>query len=162
MTPAWRRERKAVDIELAGAAGCAEFYTMRCNWLFGSFLVIVAACQAPERAPLRPLPDDGPPVPYAELLTRARAQCTIATEAFYVNKWDDVEDAARGLEQTAHFLPKAEDVPAKQKESLAAVTTNLNKDAVKLREAAKAKDEKAANEVLQRLHLTVRELRLDK
>jgi hypothetical protein len=33
---------------------------------------------------------------------------------------------------------------------------------VKLREAAKAQDEKAANETLQRLHLTVREMRLDK
>jgi hypothetical protein len=135
---------------------------MRRTLLFGSVLLLATACQTPERVALRPLPDDGPPVPYAELLTRARAQCTIATEAFYVNKWPDVEDAARGLEQTAHYLPKAEDVPAKQKEAIPAVSTSLSKDAVKLREAAKSQDEKAANEVLQRLHLTVRELRLDK
>ena len=130
--------------------------------LIGSRVLFATACQIPERPALRPLPEDGPPLPYAELLTRARAQCTVATEAFYVNKWADVEDAARGLEQTAHYLPKAEDIPAKQKDALPAVSTSLNKDAVKLREAAKAQDEKAANEVLQRLHLTVRELRLDK
>jgi hypothetical protein len=86
----------------------------------------------------------------------------IATEAFYINRWPDVEDAARGLEQTAHYLAKAEDVPAKQKDQLNALSTSLSKEAVKLRDAAKAQDEKAANETLQRLHLTVREMRLDK
>jgi hypothetical protein len=135
---------------------------MRRTWLFGCLLFCVPACVAPERAPLRPLPDDGPPLPYAELLTRTRAQTMIATEAFYINRWPDVEDAARGLEQTAHYLAKAEDVPAKQKEQLKALSTGLSKDAEKLREAAKAQDEKAANETLQRLHLTVREMRLDK
>jgi hypothetical protein len=135
---------------------------MRRTLLCSCLLLIIPACQLPERAPLRPLPEDGPPLPYAELLTRARAQSMIATEAFYVNKWPDVEDAARGLEQTAHYLAKAEDVPAKQKDQLNAVTTSLSKDAVKLREAAKVQDEKAANETLQRLHLTVREMRLDK
>jgi hypothetical protein len=131
--------------------------------LFASLLLMATSCTAPERAALPPpLPDNGPPLSYAELLLRARTQATVATEAFYVNKWSDLEDAARGLEQTAKFLGKAEDVPAKQKESLAAVSTSLNKDAVKLRDAAKAQDEKAANETLQHVHLTVRELRLDK
>jgi hypothetical protein len=135
---------------------------MRRTLLFTCLLLIVPACQLPERAALRPLPEDGPPLPYAELLTRARAQTMIATEAFYINRWPDVEDAARGLEQTAHYLAKAEDVPAKQKEQLEALSTSLTKDATKLRDAAKAQDEKNANETLQRLHLTVREMRLDK
>ena len=125
-------------------------------------LLFVPACAVPERVVLAPLPENGPPLPYAELLTRARVQATIATEAFYVNKWSDVEDAARGLEQTSRYLQKAEDVPAKQKEELAAHCTSLSKDAVKLRDAAKAQDVKEANDTLQRLNLTIRELRLDK
>src|SRR5258708_26369401 len=106
---------------------------MRRTLLFGCLLVLVPACTLPERAPLRPLPEDGPPLPYAELLTRTRAQTMIATEAFYINRWPDVEDAARGLEQTAHYLAKAEDVPAKQKDQLNALSTSLTKEAVTLR-----------------------------
>jgi hypothetical protein len=135
---------------------------MRRILLLGSLLLALSACTAPERVPLQPLPENGPPVPYAELLTRARIQATGATEAFYVNKWSEVEDAARGLEQTARFLPKSEDVPPAQKENLTAICTSLGTDATKLREAAKAQNEKAANETLQRLNLAIRELRLNK
>jgi hypothetical protein len=135
---------------------------MRRTLLLSGLLLLVPACAVPERVALQPLREDGPPLPYAELLTRARAQATIATEAFYVNKWADVEDAARGLEQTGRYLGKAEDVPAKQKDELTAVSTSLSKDAVKLRDAAKSQDVKETNDSLQRLHLTIRELRLDK
>src|SRR5579862_7857162 len=131
---------------------------MKRTLLFSSLLLLALGCQGPEHAALpSPLPEDGPPRPYAELLTRARSQATVATEAFYVNKWSELEEAARGLELTAKFLAKAEDVPAKQKETLAAVCTSLTKDAVKLRDAAKAQDEKTANETLQHVNLTVRE-----
>ncbi len=135
---------------------------MRRILLLGSLLLSASACAVPERVPLQPLPENGPPLPYAELLTRARIQATGATEAFYVNKWSEVEDAARGLEQTARFLPKSEDVPPTQKENLTAICTSMGTDATKLREAAKAQNEKAANETLQRLNLTIRELRLNK
>ncbi len=128
----------------------------------GSLLLLLAACQAPdERAALTPLPDDAPPLPYAELLTRARYQSTLATEAFYVDKWTDVEDAARGLQQTARFLPKAQDVPARQKDALPVVSGDLSKDAGRLLEAARAKDVKEANDALQQVQLVVHELRLD-
>jgi hypothetical protein len=135
----------------------------RMLWLCtGSLLLILTACQAPEeRAALRPLPDDTPPLPYAELLTRARYQATLATEAFYVDKWTEVEDAARGLEQTARFLPKAQDVPAKQKDALPVVSGDLSKEAGRLLAAARAKDVKEANDALQHVHLVVHELRLD-
>jgi hypothetical protein len=135
---------------------------MRRILLLGSLLLSVSACAVPERVSLQPLPENGPPLPYAELLTRARIQATGATEAFYVNKWSEVEDAARGLEQTARYLPKSEDVPPTQKENLTAICTGMGTDATKLREAAKAQNEKAANETLQRLNLAIRELRLNK
>ena len=78
--------------------------------LTGALLLSLSACQLPpERVPLQRLPENGPPLPYAELLTRARAQATVATEAFYVNRWADLEDAAAGLEQTARFLKVSEE-----------------------------------------------------
>jgi hypothetical protein len=133
---------------------------MRRILLMGS-LLFIGSCQAPpERVPVQRLPENGPPLPYAELLTRARAQATYATEAFYVNHWTDMDDAARGLEQTARFLAKAEDVPTNRKEQLPSASSDLAKEATKLREAAVAKSEKDSNDALQRIHRMVRELRL--
>ena len=53
------------------------------------------------------------------------------------------------------------EVPTKHKDTLAAVSGDLGKDAVKLREAAKAHNIKDATDTLQRVNLKVRELRLD-
>ncbi len=129
-------------------------------WLLAGCLVL-AGCQAPpERVPLQRLPENGPPLPYAELLTRARAQATAATESFYVNRWGEIEDAARALEQTARYLAKAEDVPANRKEVLPRSSSELAQEAVRLREAATAQSEKDVNASLQRINLMVRELRL--
>lgn len=126
------------------------------------FLLVFAGCQVPpERLPLMPLPEDGPPLPYADAVARARAQAMTGTEAFYVNRWGDLEDAARGLEQTARFLVKASDVPVRHRDTLAVQAGDLGKDALQLREAAKAKDLKTANELLQRINLKVRELRAE-
>lgn len=125
-------------------------------------LAAVLGCQLPaERTPLKPLPEDSPPVPYSELLTRARSQASAATEAFYVNRWGDVEDAARGLEQTARFLKKASDVPAVQRDRLVTEADALAAEAQKLQAAARNHDADGVNGVMQRLNLKVRELRLD-
>lgn len=129
----------------------------------GLALLVLVSCQLPaERVPLRPLPEDGPPVPYAELLTRARLQAMNAQEMYYLDKWPDLEDAAKGLEQTAKFLPKAGDIPANQKDSLPITAGDLGKEAVKLREAARTKDKKKIEESMNAIHSKVRELRLDK
>ena len=135
----------------------------RTLWVGGATVLLAfTACQAPpERASLTPLPEDTPPLPYAELLTRARYQATLATEAFYVDKWAEVEDAARGLEQTARFLPKAQDVPPRQKDALPVVSGDLSKEAGRLLQSARAKDVKEANDALQHVQLVVHELRLD-
>jgi hypothetical protein len=129
--------------------------------LVGGVAAALFGCQLPpDRAALRPLPDEIQPLPYAELLTRARAQASLATEAFYVNRWNDLEEAAHGLEQTARYLPRAEDVPPANKDILGVVSGDLGKEAVSLRDAAKAQDVKKTNDVLTRVHLKVRELRL--
>jgi hypothetical protein len=123
-------------------------------------LLILAGCQLPpEQVPLKPLPEHGPPQAYGDIVNRARVQATAANEAFYVNKWADLEDAAKGLEQTAAYLTKAADIPAKHKDLLAGTVNNLVKETKLLREAAKAQDVGQANEILQRINLKVRELR---
>jgi hypothetical protein len=122
----------------------------------------LAGCQLPpERPPLRPLPAEVQPLPYAELLTRTRNLGIGATEALYVNRWADVEDIAKDLEQTARFLGKAEDVPARNKDKLADVSADLGKEAIKLREAARVKNVDEANDTLARINKKVRELRLE-
>ena len=128
----------------------------------GLLFLAAAGCQLPaERLPLKPLPEDGQPVTYGELTTRARLQATAATEAFYIDKWSELEDAARALELTARLFTKATEVPGKHKDQLVSRANDLGKDAGALRDAARGKDAKRTNEVLQRIHLQVRELRAD-
>ncbi len=127
-----------------------------------ALVCLAAGCVAPgERTPLKMLPDDSPPLPYAELLTRARAQANAAIDASYVDNWAELEDAALGLEQTAKFLPKAVELPAKQKDVVPVVAGDLGKEAVVLRDAAKAKDVEKTTASLTRIQQTVRKLRVD-
>jgi hypothetical protein len=124
--------------------------------------VFIAGCVVPaERVPLKPLGEDAPPQPYVDLLNRARVQATAATESFYVNGWKDLEEFAKGLEQTARLLPKAMEVPARQKETLPDKAAELEKEAKNLREAANAHSVKQTNEIMQRINLMVRELRTE-
>ena len=123
---------------------------------------LTAGCRtAGERLPVTPLAEDAGPLPYAELLTRTRLQASSANEAFYLDRWLELEEEAKGLEQTARFLPKATEVPAKHREALTKDADLLGQEAAKLRVAAKAKDVKGSNEILQRINLKVRELRLE-
>lgn len=125
----------------------------------GCLLLLLPACALPpEREPIRLLPEDRGPVPYNELSTRARLQATGATEAYMVDRWDDIQDAARALEQTARFLPKAQDVPAKQKDTLPKLSEDLAKEAVLLRDGAKEKDATKVKTSLTRVQNLVHEL----
>ena len=124
-------------------------------------LVLVLGCVAPsERVPLRPLPENGQVLPYPELLTRIRAQANGANEAFYLDHWNDLEDMAKGIEQTSRFLAKAEEVPEKNRKILKEVTDDLIKSAQKLRDAAAAHNVKETTDALQKIIAKVRDLRL--
>jgi hypothetical protein len=135
---------------------------MRKCFVLGGLLLTLASCQIAEpRASLPPpLPDNVIAVPYGQLLTRARAQATRATEALFVDNFADVEEAARGLEQTAKYLVKAEDVPAKHKDTLVTLAGDLGRLAKDLRESASAKNAEKANEVLGKINAKVRSMRL--
>jgi hypothetical protein len=124
------------------------------------FLVAFSACRLPpDRTPLNPLPEDGQVFTYEEILSRARAQAATALEAFFVDNWAELADAARGLEQTARFLPKAVEPPANLAAKLVKESVILHKEALRLIDAANARDVNAANETLQRIHLMIRQLR---
>jgi hypothetical protein len=130
----------------------------RIHWLLVLPLFAGSCTLPPETIPVQPLPQNGQ-ADYAGVVTRARLQAGTATEAFYVDKWSALEDAAKALKESAALLAKSTDVPAKQKDKLAANAAELAKEADQLREAAKAQDVQRSNETLQRIHLKVRELR---
>src|SRR5437773_343840 len=74
-------------------------------WQSALLMLALAGCQLPpEQVPLKPLVENGPAQPYADLVSRARVQAAAANEAFYVDKWFDLEDAGKGLENTARFM----------------------------------------------------------
>lgn len=124
-------------------------------------LFLMLGCAAPaERVSLRPLPENGQVLPYAELLTRIRAQANAANEAFYLDHWDDLQDMAKGVEQTSRFLSKAEEVPEKNRNLLKDVTGDLIKNAQKLRATAAAHNVKETTDALQQIIAKVRDLRL--
>lgn len=134
------------------------------TFLMTAALCVLVGCQTTERdqrAALNPLPDRGPPPAYSEVLNRARAQAEIANAAFYRNNWNEVQDAARALEQTALVLPKAWDVPPVQKAGLGELSNQLTKEAVTLTAAAKNMNEKEVNECMTRINVAIRKMRLD-
>ena len=57
----------------------------------------------------------------------------MAVEAFYVDGWVDLEEAAAGLEQTARYLTKSTEQPPVMKDKLADDAKVLAKDAFRLR-----------------------------
>lgn len=121
---------------------------------------LLAGCQLPpERLPVQPIPENGQAPEYSDVVTRARLHAMTAIEAFYVNKWTDIEESARALEKTAALLPRATDVPAAQKDKLDKHATDLAREANQLREAAKAKDTKKTIDILQAILVKVREMR---
>jgi hypothetical protein len=123
-------------------------------------LLAVVGCQAaPSRPPVTPLPEDSAPLPFADLASRARQQAMTALEMYYVDRWPEVEEAARGLEQTARFLRRATDVPATRQGDLSLRADTLAEAAKQLRDAAKTRASEQVNSVLQRINAQVRELR---
>jgi hypothetical protein len=97
---------------------------------------------------------------YSSLLERARKYATVATEASHVDDWIRLDESAKGLEQTAAYLIKADDVPSKHKDNLAIVSADLRKLAKELNGAATAKDVNKTTDVLTRLNNKVREMRI--
>ena len=105
------------------------------------------------------MPEKGVVLSYQELFTRARFQTNAALEAFYVDNWLELEQAAQVLEQTARYLPRSSEQPKNVQAVLVKESDELRQQAVRLGEAARAKNVQNVIETFQRLHLTIRTLR---
>jgi hypothetical protein len=122
---------------------------------------LVAGCTLPpEKLPLEPVPQEGG-LTYPEVVLRARLQATTATEAFYLNNWKALAAAARNIEETARMLVMTSAVPVRQKDRLNAHSDELAQAAIELRKAAEAQNVNRCTDALQRINLTVREMRPD-
>ena len=122
-------------------------------------LALLSGCRAVERASLAPLPDDAAPMPFSDVVSRARLQAMSANEAFYLDNWVALDEAARGLEQTAKFLKRAVNVPPARVADLESRADNLAREAAQLRAMAQKHDVDQVNAILQRIHYQVRDLR---
>jgi len=122
----------------------------------------MASCALPPEAiKIKPLPADGSGLAWNDMVQRARTLAMSATEAFYRDEWTSVEAAAKGLQQTAVYLPKSPDVPAARRAGLELQTQALLSEAEALQKAAQAKDVEKTNDSLQKVHLRVRSLGLE-
>ena len=136
------------------------------NTLFASFLLsslFALGCQSvsEKASSIQPLAENTPVPPYQDLLSRARNQSSVATESFFINNWAELEDAAKGLEQTSRLMSKSADMPENKKESILAVSSDLNREAIKLKDACRTKNETEVNSLLQKITLKIRELRIN-
>jgi hypothetical protein len=122
-------------------------------------LVLLAGCRISEREGLNPLPENAAPLSYAEMMNRARGQASSALDAFYIDAWLELEQAAQRLEQTARLLPKTTHIPEAFKMKVESESEQLRQDAVKLVDAARAKNTTHVNETMQRINLRIRQLR---
>src|SRR5947209_3187630 len=109
-------------------------------------ILFLAGCRLADREALQPIPENAPPLKFEEMLSRARVQASTALDAFYVDAWPDLEQAAQRLEQTALLLPKTTQIPDPLKTKIAAEADLMHRDAAALTEAARAKNATQANE----------------
>jgi len=133
---------------------------MRYILMIGVLCVGLLGCRLPpDRDPMKPLQEDGARFSYGELLSRLHSQANAAMDAFFVDSWKDLDEAAQGIDQTARFLPKATDPPQHLKINLEKACGNLQKEANQLAEAARKNNPDSATEALQRITMQIRQLK---
>src|SRR5438093_40361 len=86
----------------------------------------------PDREPFKPLPENGAQFSYGELLARLHSQANAAMDAFFVDAWIELDEAAVGIDQTARFLAKVTDAPEHLRTNLLQNCSTLQKVAVRL------------------------------
>ena len=71
---------------------------LRTSFCWAFLILVLVGCRISEREGLNPLPENAPPLEYIEMLNRARGQAGAALDAFYIDAWLDLEQAAQRLE----------------------------------------------------------------
>jgi len=121
-------------------------------------LLVAACCGDGEKLEVPPLPKDGAALPYDQVLSRLNAQTNAAKEDHFLNRWDGLVDTSVSLEQTAGYLTRSADLPPTHKMTIEKAGELMKADIMKLREAARRKDEVESLELIRRVHNRVREL----
>jgi Tat protein translocase TatC len=89
---------------------------------------------------LSPLPENGRPLPYADLVARAQLQVNISTAALNKAEWGDLKSLAEDVKQTALRLLTATKVPEDYQNGLSDWANEVAKEAERLGENADKKD----------------------
>src|SRR5437868_14495422 len=125
---------------------------MRTILLCCTLWVGLAGCRLPpDREPLKPLAENGSNFSYGELLARLHSQANVALDAFFVDAWVELDQAAQGIDQSARFLAKASDPPEHLKADMVRSCSNLQKESIRLAGAAREKNVDLATGSLQRI-----------
>ncbi|GBD35302.1 hypothetical protein HRbin36_00412 [bacterium HR36] len=135
-------------------------------WVTGMVGIIYLAscgCQSLEKQALEPLPADGPPLAYSELVERARRQVWAAQEIFYRDNWEELIKASDALHETGQRLAQfsAERVPARCREVWPKPVEEFRQAVLKLRESARQHDAIQSANAFQTLHLVLKQIRPD-
>ncbi len=121
-------------------------------------ILAVSCCGEGERIGVAPLPQDGTALPYSQVVARLSAQTKTAKEEHFMNRWDGIVDASVALEQSANYLLRSPDLPPTHKAAIEKTSGEIKSDILKLREAARKKDQSESLELIRRLHNEVRGL----
>ena len=127
--------------------------------LFLALLAGVVGCASTDRVAPVFVPDNGATTDYAEFLPKLRILAWRATEAFYRDRWDELDDAAITLEKAVRTLKQTRNVPARLVAELAGNCDRLLVECDQLRAASTEKSPDKASERLQKIHVLIRELR---
>jgi hypothetical protein len=119
---------------------------------------LAACCGEGEKINVPPLPQDGAALPYQQVLARLSAQTNAAKEDHFLNRWDGLVDSSVTLEQSASYITRSPDLPPAHRALIEKSAGEMKTSIVKLREAARQKNETESLELIRRLHNQVRDL----
>lgn len=121
-------------------------------------ILSISCCGDGEQIAVPPLPKDGTALPYSQVLSRLSAQTNAAKEEHFLNRWDGLVDATVTLEQSTSYLTRSPDLPPTHKATIEKSAEELKANIVKLREAARKKDQNESLELIRRMHNQIRDL----
>jgi len=129
------------------------------RYIFVAAIAVVFGCSSSEKIAPVVLPEEGASTDYVDFLPKLRTLAWRATEAFYRDRWDELDDAAQSLERAVKVLKQSKNVPPRVQGELATRCEKLTAECGQLREACRTRAVNGASEHLQQIHILIRELR---
>ncbi|MCE9529896.1 MAG: hypothetical protein K8T89_01950 [Planctomycetes bacterium] len=130
----------------------------RSLWILLCATLSLSCSSDAEKLTVAPLPQEGGTLPFRQVLTRLAAQTDTAKEEHFLNQWDELVNASVSLEQSTKFLLRSPDLPVSHKPQIEKASTTLNTQILKLREAARRKDQTESLESIRLIHNQIRDL----